>query len=288
MTSKQYKKVGLITILLCIILGIIGIRKCGDGSVNIQSDTKFGKVISSPLVLDTTLQIKPAPSPTPPERVKRKVIAKVQEVLPCKADTIPLVIEDTKTEYPSVVADSDTLVVRSDIPVAITPRHLPYMALKTNFVAWAMGIVNLSAEIGISDHVSLELPFVWCGWDISKQHSLRILLVQPEARWWFSSPGKGHFVGVHTHIGKYNLKWDSNRYQRTSRPLLGAGISYGYALPFSEKLGAEFTLGVGYANTKYNIYHNIKNGSCFDTKEKNLFGITKVGISLIYHFNTAQ
>ncbi|MBP8872460.1 MAG: DUF3575 domain-containing protein, partial [Bacteroides sp.] len=74
------------------------------------------------------------------------------------------------------------------------------------------------------------------------------------------------------------------RYQSEQYPLLGAGISYGYKLPFSEHWGAEFTLGAGYANMKYNTYYNIENGAKLDTRKRNYWGITRVGASLIYRF----
>ena len=49
------------------------------------------------------------------------------------------------------------------------------------------------------------------------------------------------------------------------RDRLGAGISYGYKLPLSKHWGAEFNLGVGYANMKYNTYYNVDNGAQLDT-----------------------
>lgn len=98
------------------------------------------------------------------------------------------------------------------------------------------------------------------------------------------SAGEGHFFGLHAHAAWFNLKWEDTRYQSEQYPLLGAGISYGYKLPFSEHWGAEFTLGAGYANMKYNTYYNIENGAKLDTRKRNYWGITRVGASLIYRF----
>lgn len=82
----------------------------------------------------------------------------------------------------------------------------------------------------------------------------------------------------------FNVKWDENRYQSINRPLLGAGVSYGYKLPFSRHWGAEFTLGAGYANMQYDTYYNIDNGAKIETKNRNYWGITRVGLSLSYQF----
>lgn len=175
---------------------------------------------------------------------------------------------------------------------AVRPKKEPrpkkaserYMTLKTNIAYDAIAVPNLSFEIQCSKHISVELPVMFSGWDISHQHAVRTFAVQPEGRWWLEKAGTGHFFGVHAHMALFNVKWDENRYQHTGRPLLGAGVSYGYKLPFSKHWGAEFTLGAGYANMKYNTYYNIDNGALIETKSRNYWGITRLGISLSYRF----
>lgn len=159
-----------------------------------------------------------------------------------------------------------------------------YMALKTNIAYDAIAIPNLAFEVQCSKHISIELPVMFSGWDVSDKHAVRTFAIQPEGRWWLKQAGTGHFFGVHAHMALFNVKWDENRYQTTDRPLLGAGVSYGYKLPFSKHWGAEFTLGAGYANMKYNTYYNIDNGARIETKSRNYWGITRLGISLSYHF----
>ena len=36
---------------------------------------------------------------------------------------------------------------------------------------------------------------------------------------------------------------------------------------------------------KYDTYYNIDNGARIDTRTKNYWGITRVGISVVYRFN---
>ena len=52
----------------------------------------------------------------------------------------------------------------------------------------------------------------------------------------------------------------------------------------SRHWGAEFNLGVGYANMKYNTYYNVDNGAQLDTRVRHYWGITRVGASLVYRF----
>lgn len=160
-----------------------------------------------------------------------------------------------------------------------------YLGLKTNLAAWAGTILNVAADIEVGCHWSVELPVLWCPWYVSEKHAVKTFTIQPEARYWLSKPGTGHFFDAHAHVGWFNVKWNRDRYQDAGRPLLGAGISYSYLLPFNEHWAGEFTLGAGYANMRYDTYYNIDNGAQIDTRTRNYWGITRVGISVVYRFN---
>lgn len=41
-----------------------------------------------------------------------------------------------------------------------------YVAVKTNAAYWGGAVANLSAEVQLHEHVSLELPLNWSLWDI--------------------------------------------------------------------------------------------------------------------------
>lgn len=159
-----------------------------------------------------------------------------------------------------------------------------YVALKTNFAYWAGAVANISTDIQLQRHISLEIPFNWSLWDMNREYGIRLVLLQPEARWWMKDVGEGHFIGVHAHAGVFNVKWQNSRYQTTKRPMLGAGITYGYSFQFSENWGAEFLVGLGYANMKYDEFYNIENGAKIGTDKYNYWGITKLGVSLVYRF----
>ena len=175
--------------------------------------------------------------------------------------------------------------MQTDKSVSAPQTSSRYVAVKTNLAAWAGTIMNLAADVQVSEHFSVELPVLWCPWYVSDKHAVKTCTIQPEARYWLSKPGKGHFFGVHAHVGWCNVKWNRDRYQDTDRPLLGAGISYGYLLPFNAHWAGEFTLGAGYANMRYDTYYNIDNGARIDTRTKNYWGITRVGLSVVYRFN---
>lgn len=217
---------------------------------------------------------------TEPVREEQEIKEEVQQ----KEQQVVQAVEPVQQEVKSEPEQTDK-PMQTDESVSAPQTSSRYVAVKTNLAAWAGTIMNLAADVQVSEHFSVELPVLWCPWYVSDKHAVKTFTIQPEARYWLTRPGEGHFFGVHAHIGWFNVKWNRDRYQDTSRPLLGAGISYGYLLPLGEHWAGEFTLGAGYANLKYNTYYNIGNGARIDTRTKNYWGITRVGISVVYRFN---
>lgn len=206
-------------------------------------------------------------------------IVQKETVQPLSTDASVMPEQQMVTEQQSVDLQS--------VSLQPSPKER-YFSLKTNLAAWAGTILNVAADLQVGPHLSLELPLLWCPWYAGSRHAVRTFTLQPEARYWLSKPGMGHFIGIHAHISWFNVKWNDHRYQDPDRPLLGGGISYGYLLPLSSRWGAEFTLGAGYTNMRYDTYYNIDNGVRSGTQTKNYWGITRVGISLVYRLNGAK
>lgn len=159
------------------------------------------------------------------------------------------------------------------------------ITVKTNLVPWCASVMNIGVEMQLSGNISLSLPVWYCPWFISDRRALRVAALQPEGRWWFHRPGEGHFAGVHASVAWYNLKWGRYRYQDNSRPLLGAGLTYGYAFRFDPHWGLELSAGVGFVNTRYDRFYNTRNGQLADTRATSYFGPDHLSISILYHIN---
>ncbi len=159
-----------------------------------------------------------------------------------------------------------------------------FTGMKTNIAYYAGAVANLGVEVQLSRHFSLDMPVNLSLWDMTLQHGLRLVLFQPEARYWFGNAGNGHFLGIHAHVAGFNVKWEDTRYQSKDLPLLGAGLSYGYSLRMSDHWNFEFTLGAGYAYIRYDTFYNIDNGAQTGSGIYNYFGLTKLGLSLVYSF----
>lgn len=158
-------------------------------------------------------------------------------------------------------------------------------AVKTNVAYLAATVANLGVEYSFGDHYSVDLPVIYSPYTVARKYRLRFLAIQPEFRYWLKTPMQGHFFGVHLNIGAFNIAVNKEKRYQSPDGFYGAGLSYGYALPFARHWAAEFTLGAGYVHTKYDTYYNIPNGARFEKGQSyNYWGLTKVGINLVYRF----
>ena len=173
----------------------------------------------------------------------------------------------------------------NDVALSFGGDNTTALTVKTNAIPWAATIMNIEGEASLTDHISVTLPVMWCPWYISKSYAFRLLALQPEGRWWFRTPGKGHFAGVHLSLAWYNIKFGDFRYQDRDRPALGGGITYGYALPLNHSWGIEFSIGAGYISARYDRFYNTFNGSLVDSRQTSYFGIDHAAVSFCYTFN---
>lgn len=173
------------------------------------------------------------------------------------------------------------------VPAATESPERDYdrWAIKSNALYLAAGVANIGGEYAFHPHWSVDLPLVYSPYTLARTYRMRFLYIQPEARYWLDRPMKGHFFGVHLHAGVFNVSLDDkNRYQ-SEKGFHGGGISYGYAMPLSRRWSMEFTVGVGYAFTKYCTYYNVHNGIRYEKDiPYNYWGITKLGLNFVYRF----
>ncbi len=177
--------------------------------------------------------------------------------------------------------------VDAAIPVAteLPERDYDRWAIKSNALYLAAGVTNIGGEYAFHPHWSVDLPLVYSPYTLARTYRMRFLYIQPEARYWLDRPMRGHFFGVHLHAGVFNVSLDNkNRYQ-SEKGFHGAGISYGYAMPLSRRWSMEFTVGVGYAFTRYCTYYNVPNGLRYEKdRPYNYWGLTKLGLNFVYRF----
>lgn len=170
-----------------------------------------------------------------------------------------------------------------------------HVAVKTNLLYGAYAYTpNLSLEIGLGHRSSLDIGGGYNPWnrDGSRVNNKKLVhwLGQIEYRYWLCGKFSGHFFGIHALGTQYNIaghelpllfgKGSKNyRYQGWGA---GGGISYGYNFYLGKRWGLEVQVGAGYARLHYDKYDCAKCGRKIGTENRNYFGPTKAGISLIY------
>lgn len=205
-------------------------------------------------------------------------------VLP-PADT--LAVQDTVTVPDTATSAPVQETAQTIAQTAKTEEKLPILGVKTNALFLFAGVANAGVEARIGKHFSFDFPVVYSPYTIKNNYRLRALAFQPEFRFWFKGYTEGHFLGLTGNFAWFNIALsNNNRYQDSAdRPLMGAGISYGYSWKILPSLSLEFTIGAGYANIHYDVFYNVENGIQYNSGVKNYWGLTKAGISVVYIIN---
>ena len=181
--------------------------------------------------------------------------------------------------FPSVLKGQNQIEFSRKAPLNPVENEL---RLRTDILPWGLTIPNLGAEYCIDRKWSLVMNVWFCPWKLSERFSVKTVALFPEGRWWLKSVSKGSFFNVHLNLAWFNVRANDYRYQDTSRPLLGAGIGYGYRLPLNQNWAFEFEVGAGMANSKYDRYYNVPNGALKDTRVTTYWGIDRLSVAITY------
>ena len=171
-------------------------------------------------------------------------------------------------------------------------RETPRFAIRTNILYDLTTSVNLGAEVKLWRKMTLDVPFTLNPWTYNKEENtkFKFLLFQPELRYWTCEAFNGQFFGLHGHYAYYNAGHlprpfsDTMNQYRFEGQLAGVGISYGYHWLMSPRWSIEAEIGAGYARLWYDKYPCKSCARLFTSENKNYWGLTRAGISLIYLF----
>lgn len=159
--------------------------------------------------------------------------------------------------------------------------HAQKIGIKTNALYWAVLTPNIGLEIGMSPKTTLEFNGAYNPWTFADDKKMRFWLVQPEFRYWFCERFEGHFIGLHLHAAQYFGGFGQTRYDGY---LAGFGFAYGYDWIISPHWNLEALIGVGYARLWYDKSPRIYCEKCLISEQRNYFGLTRLGVSLVYLF----
>jgi len=174
--------------------------------------------------------------------------------------------------------------------MASQASYAQQIAVKTNLMYAATVTPNLALEYGLSKKTTLDLSYGLNLFTFSNTSKFKHWLLQPEYPYWFCETFNGHFIGAHLHGAQFNVcnidvpigrlsVFNDGRHQGY---LYGGGLSYGYHWLLSSRWSLEGTVGAGYARIHYEKFDCPTCSPITGTGVYNYWGITKLGLSLIY------
>jgi hypothetical protein len=164
------------------------------------------------------------------------------------------------------------------------------ICIKNNLLYDAIWVPNLNTEWTISDNLSIDFNVAYNPFQLSETKKWKLIMLQPEVRFWTFKKYAGFFWGIHTGYKFFNIggidrdipAFGNLSASRVEGSSYDAGISLGYQWILSPRWGVETFLGAGYAKLQYDKYICAKCGEKSGSYNDNYFGPTKAGIALIY------
>lgn len=165
---------------------------------------------------------------------------------------------------------------------------------RTNGLYW----LALSPNIGVELQTDLGLAFladyVGAWWNNNQKHNYwSDYAFHVEGRYYLGNkvqdtPFSGHHVGLYGIMATYDFEFGGIGYQSNDlSKTWSIGASYGYSLPLTKRLSVDFTIGIGYLQSKYDVYHPEAGWYVRDkTKKLKYFGPTKLEATLVWNLNS--
>ena len=230
------------------------------------------------------------------QQIKRQYFARMRNacavIVTYRKELVPVQIPEILPEpvvEPVEEPVIDTIQVQPVLPEP--EKWIRRLHVKTNALALAAAISNVTTEVDLARHWSFALPVYYSAWDYFKSTiKFRTLGIQPELRYWINPENRGWFAGAHASVAYFNLAVDGDfRFQDHDQrtPALGGGVTLGYRthLSSNKRWNIEFAIGAGCYYVHYNKYYNVDNGRLVNTRCKTYIGPDNAAINLSYSFD---
>lgn len=157
--------------------------------------------------------------------------------------------------------------------------HAQNFSIGSSLTASALGSLNIEASGAISGNVSLHLPLMWAPFRFKENIKLKIIALQPGARWWFWHVYSGFFAGTYATYTRFNAGIYSFRHDGYAA---GISICTGYTRMLTRRWNIEIELGGGLFYTNYDLFVNELCGEYLNTISALKLVPSKANISFVY------
>lgn len=161
---------------------------------------------------------------------------------------------------------------------SVTDARAQLVSIKTNLADWMMVSPGLGAEFTLSKHLSIDLSATGTPFKIKDDMYFRHFRLQPELKYWLTSPLAKHYIGATAFYSIYDVGHKKRGYFGDSYAL---GLTYGYNWILSRRWNLE--IGAGLGVIRYRMARYTPGTAHSEPNEEGWkIAPVKVGINLIY------
>ena len=169
----------------------------------------------------------------------------------------------------------------------------PVFQVRTNVLFDLAACPYVGLEVQLPSGFAFQADYAGAWWNRpSRDRYYSCYGFQCEGRYYLSAsasgiPHAGHHLGVYGHLLTYDFEFGGTGYQcpRLS-DTFGGGISYGYSIPLSRFFSLDLTCGLGYFQSRYNVYEPLRDRYLLTSvKRLRYVGPTKLEVSFVYNLN---
>ena len=165
------------------------------------------------------------------------------------------------------------------------------LALKTNLLYDAVLIPNIGVEVSLGKQWTASADWFYTWFSSDNRHRYwqgyggyltvrRYFANHSTFHIPHSTLPTGHHLGAYVLGLTYDVEWGGRGYQADHFGF-GAGLEYGYALPTSNRLLLDFSIGIGFQDGEYKEYEPQGNRYVWQaTRQRHWFGPTKAEVTL--------
>lgn len=180
------------------------------------------------------------------------------------------------------------LIVLVGVILSTGTAYAQDVALKTRLTKAALLSFDAGVELGLSPKWTADFSATYNPWTLKDNSKWKILMFEPQLRYWPCQKFFGWFATLYMHGGAFNIgnvplpKLQDTRYEGW---FIGGGLGAGYQHLLSRRLSLELELGAGYDYSRYDSFLCPVCGKKLDEDLPNKYwGLNKANISLVYFF----
>lgn len=179
------------------------------------------------------------------------------------------------------------LLIIAMVAMIATKGMAQIVSVNTNVLMDAAMAPSFGFELALTKKSTFALDGFFSTNMVTKH--VKVLALQPEWKYYFSGrPMYRHYIGIGAIGTRHKMRIRSRWYDGH---MLGAGLTFGYAMPITDRFYIDFHSSLGFLvredrtwlnKDNYPAYHTDENGMVYTNSHGTSLSPVKVGINMSY------